>query len=170
MTIEENANNSIDFGVGVNIKLGKHMKGILLHLYEKKEYEKRQVSIIREVCDLYDYERAKMLKIYPKSFDLPVSRSLRVSMSRAFSALEKHGLIYRQYYKYQYEYKGRPLYHTWEKNGDYVQVRSEIKPPKTWISKPWFGITEQGIEYVNNLDHLTPDVNVLHAQEGSEFE
>jgi len=148
-----NVNKPDQLPQGVNIKLGKHMKAVLLFLYEKKGHALRQKTIIRDVCDLYDHKKAKERKIDPFFYPLPISRCLRASMCRAFTLLEDHELIQRQRYKYSYEYKGRPLYQKWQ-DGEYVQVRTEPKPTKTWISKPWFGITEKGIEYVNNCVHM----------------
>lgn len=148
----------------VNIRLGKHIKIILLYLYKQKESLQRQNWIIKNAYKLYRLRQitsgpneGKFMKVWPST--LP--RKLRVSACRAFKTLETQGLIYRHHYKYKYEYKGRPLYTNY-RTGE--QVRAEKKPTKTWNSKPWFGITELGIEFVNNSIQLNRDVNNKEVQ------
>ena len=160
-----NVNNSGQMTPDVNVKLGKHMRGVLLHLYNEKKYVQRQDTIIREVLRLYDFEKAKTSWYSNKAkahiaFPLPISRSIRASMCRTFATLEKAELIQRQYNQYKYEYQGKPLYTDYSTG---KQIREPKKPTKVWRSKPWFGITEKGIEYVNTSLQRKPDVNVKEA-------
>jgi len=155
-----NVNNPHKLTTDINIKLGKHMKVILLHLHEQKGYMRRQASIIRDIYDLYDHDRMKERNLSKYSCELPITPSLRVASSRAFSRLEEHGLIYKYFYNYKYEYKGKPLYTNYS-TGE--QIREPPKPTKIWTSKPWFGITEKGIGYVNNSTDFRVGVNVKEA-------
>ena len=156
----ENVNTPPQMISVVNVKLGRRMRAILVHLSKLESgYGNRQDHIIRTIEGLYG-QKLSGDGTFTYSYDMSISRSLRSSYCRAFRTLLQDGLIITEKNIYQYEYKGRPLYSRWD-GKEYVQVRATPKPTKTWDSKPWFYITPEGLEYVNKRCQLAKVVNKM---------
>lgn len=161
----ENVNTSSKIRLVVNIKLGKHIKNILKFLIEDRKHQIEIRKLLHESYDqesYYEYRETQIINgIEELNQNGKITRSVRCSYSRALRTLIKQGLIYSHKYKYKYEYKGKPLYTYWDSDKqDLVQKRTNPAPDKIWDSKPYFGITDAGIEYVNNLGKITLVVNV----------
>ena len=112
----------------------------------------RESKIIRRIYDFPSEFENVGTRDAPKWIyhDTTITPSQRSSVSRSLSRLMELGFVESERHAYAYEYA--PIKDRW---GEIIEPSS--RPRKEWSSKPYFGITEEGLNLTISRGIITSE-------------